>query len=419
MMNDVAPKLQLFGTRGSPAAYAIRDFLARCDVPFAWIELRDDEQARALAHVSGLSNDRLPLCVFADGTRIENPTVRQVTEKLGWFKNPSRSEYDVSIYGAGPAGLSAAVYGASEGLQTVVVERLAVGGQAGTSPKIENYLGFPHGVSGAELAERAWEQASRFGAEILLLREGVRGAFVPGKGVVYLADGTKIITRASVCATGMDYRRLNLPNEDRLWGAGIYYGAGVSEAALCANAHVFVVGGGNSAGQAALHFPRYGAKVTMVVRDEALDKNLSHYLVDRIRAAPQIEVLLHTEVTAIHGDTLLRAISLRNNQTGKEWTAETNWLFVCIGGVPHTRWAAEVGICCDDAGFIMTGPDLLKNGTRPEGWKLDREPYYLETSIPGVFAAGDVRHGSIKRCASAVGEGAMAVTSVHRYLTLG
>ena len=252
-MKDVAPTLQLFGTRGSPAAYAIRDFLARCDVPFAWIELRDDEQARAFAYVSGLGDNRLPLCVFADGTRLENPTVRQVTEKLGWFKNPSRSEYDLSIYGAGPAGLSAAVCGASEGLKTVVVERLAVGGQAATSPKIENYLGFPHGVSGAELAGRAWEQASRFGAEILLLREGVRGAFVPGKGVVYLADGTKIITRASVCATGMDYRRLNLPNEDRLWGAGVYYGAGASEASLCANARVFVVGGGNSAGQAALH----------------------------------------------------------------------------------------------------------------------------------------------------------------------
>jgi thioredoxin reductase (NADPH) len=395
-------------------------FLARCDVPFAWIERRDDGQARALAHVSGLSDNRLPLCLFADGTRLENPTVRQVTEKLGWFKNPSRSEYDVSIYGAGPAGLSAAVYGASEGLKTVVVERLAVGGQAGTSPKIENYLGFPRGVSGADPAERAWEQAARFGAEILLPREGVRGEFVPGKGVVYLADGTKIVTRALVCATGMDYRRLDLPNEDRLWGAGVYYGAGASEASLCANARAFVVGGGNSAGQAALHFPRYGAKVTMVVRDEALDKNLSHYLVDRIiRAAPQIEVLLNTEVTAIDGDALLRTITLRNNQTGKEWTTETSWLFVCIGGVPHARWAAEVGIHRDDAGFIMTGPDLLKNGTLPQGWMLDREPYYLETSIPGVFAAGDVRHGSLKRYASAVGEGAMAVTSVHRYLTLG
>ena len=417
-MKDVAPTLQLFGTRGSPAAYAIRDFLARCDVPFAWIELRDDEQARAFAYVSGLGDNRLPLCVFAGGTRLENPTVRQVTEKLGWFKNPSRSEYDLSIYGAGPAGLSAAVCGASEGLKTVVVERLAVGGQAATSPKIESYLGFPHGVSGAELAGRAWEQASRFGAEILLLREGVRGAFVPGKGVVYLADGTKIITRlglrdgnglppAQPAERGPAVGRRRLLRRRGERGLALRQCPGVRR-----GWRQF-----GRPGRAA--FARYGAKVTMVVRDEALDNNLSHYLVDRIRAAPQIEVLLHTEVMAIHGDTLLRAITLRNNLTGKEWTAETSWLFLCIGGVPHTRWAAELGIRCSDAGFIMTGPDLLKNEARLEGWKLDREPYYLETSIPGVFAAGDVRHGSIKRYASAVGEGAMAVISVHRYLTLG
>src|SRR6266404_664967 len=254
---DQQPKLKLFGTVGSPAAYAIRDFLHRSDVPFEWVEIHNNQEAREIG-IDQVHDPRLPVCVFADGTRMERPTIRQIIEKLGWFRTPSRSEYDLAIYGAGPAGPSAAVYGASEGLKTVVVERLAMGGQAATSPKIENYLGFPQGVSGAELAQRAWEQASRFGAEILLLREGVRGEFVPGKGVVYLADGTKIITRASVCATGMDYRRLNLPSEDRLWGAGVYYGAGASEASLCANARVFVVGGGNSAGQAALHFARYG-----------------------------------------------------------------------------------------------------------------------------------------------------------------
>jgi len=418
-MGEEAPKLKLYGTRGSPAAYAIRDFLYRSDIPFEWIDLTTDEQARAQALVEGLTDGRLPVCVFPDGTRLERATVRQITEKLGWFKNPSRSEYDLAIYGAGPAGLSAAVYGASEGLKTVVVERSAVGGQAGTSPRIENYLGFPQGISGADLADRARQQALRFGAEILLHREGVRGEFSPGKGIGYLADGTKIVARASVCATGMQYRRLGLPNEDRLRGAGVYYGAGSSEASLCGNEHVFVVGGGNSAGQAVLHFARYAEKVTMVVRDDSLQKTLSEYLIGRIRDTRNIEVLFQTEVIALHGDRVLRSISLRNNQTGKEWVEQTSWLFLCLGGMPHTEWAAEVGIVRDEQGYLVTGPDLIKNGKLPVNWKLDRNPYYLETNVPGVFAAGDVRSGSIKRCASAVGEGAMAVAFIHRYLMSG
>jgi thioredoxin reductase (NADPH) len=411
--------IQLLGTRGDAAAYSLRDFLHRCDVPFDWIELASDEQARALAQASGLNDPRLPVCIFPDGTRIERPNVRQITEKLGWFRNPSRSEYDLSIYGAGPAGLSAAVYGASEGLKTVVVERLTVGGQAGTSPKIENYLGFPKGISGADLAERARDQADRFGAEILILREGVRGEFVPGRGIGYLDDGTKIIARASLCATGIDYRRLNLPNEDRFQGAGVYYGAGASEASFCTGDHVFIVGGGNSAGQAALHFARYAARVTMVVRGDSLKSTLSEYLVQRICSSPRLEVLLQTEVVALQGDRMLTAITLRNNQSGDEWTVETRWLFLCLGGVPHTQWAAEVGISRDVGGYLLTGPDLPRNGQRPVNWTLDREPYYLETNMPGVFAAGDVRHGSVKRCASAVGEGAMAVTFIHSYLTKG
>src|SRR6202140_2377167 len=327
---------------------------------------------------------------------------------------------DLSIYGAGPAGLSAAVYGASEGLKTVLVERFAVGGQAGTSPKIENYLGFPEGISGAQLAERAREQACRFGAEILLLREGVRGEFQPGKGTVYLADGTTIISRACICATGVEYRRLDLPNEDRFRGAGVYYGAGASEASLCAATdHVFIVGGGNSGAQAAMQFSRYAAKVTMVVRDDSLKKTVSQYLVDRLRSAPRVELLLLTEVTALHGDQTLNAITLKNKQTGEEWTEETSWLFLCLGGVPHTQWAVEVGVVRDELGYLVTGPDLMRNGYRPDNWHLDRDPFYMETNMPGVFAAGDVRHGSVKRCASAVGEGAMAVTFVHRYVTSG
>ncbi len=418
-MDQPVSKVKIYGTRGSAAAYAIRDFLYRCDVPFEYVELGDDEQARTLTSASSLSDQRLPICVFPDGTRLERPTVRQVTEKLGWFRNPSRAEYDLSIYGAGPAGLSAAVYGASEGLKTVLVERYALGGQAGSSPKIENYLGFPHGISGRDLADRAREQATRFGAEILLLREGVRGELLPGKGVVHLADGTKIISRASICATGVDYRRLNLPDEEKFQGAGIYYGAGSSEASLCGNEHVFVVGGGNSAAQAALHLASFASKVTMVVREDSLKKTVSGYLIDRIRTNPHVEVLLCTEVVAVHGDSILRSITLRNNQTGEQWTADTNWLFLCLGGVPHTDWAEEVGVVRDEAGYLVTGPDLLKNGHRPDNWKLDRDPYYLETNIPGVFAAGDVRHGSVKRLASAVGEGAMAVTFAHRYVTSG
>jgi thioredoxin reductase (NADPH) len=224
---------------------------------------------------------------------------------------------------------------------------------------------------------------------------------------------------ASLCATGVDYRRLNPPNENQLEGAGVYYGAGASEAALCAGEHVFVVGGGNSAGQAAVHFAPYASKVTMVIRGDSLKKTLSQYLVERIGTAPEIEVLPRTEVTALHGDRALRAITLKNSQTGEERTVETSWLFLCLGGVPHTPWAAELGMVRDEAGYLVTGPDLLNNGRRPDNWELDRDPYYLETNIPGVFAAGDVRHGSVKRLASAVGEGAMAVHFVYRYLTSG
>ncbi len=419
MTNSETPRVKIIGKPGSSVAYTIRDFLHRSDVPFEWIEVHNDQEAREHAGVDGIDDTRMPVCIFPDGTRIECPTIRQITEKLGWFRDPSRSEYDLAIYGAGPAGLSAAVYGASEGLKTVVIEKFTVGGQAGSSSKIENYLGFPKGISGNELAERAREQASKFGAEILLARAGVRAEFQLGKGVGYLADGTKIIARAAICATGVAYRRLNLPNEDRLLGAGIYYGAGASEASFCWNEDVYVIGGGNSAGQAAMHFSRFARKVTVVIRGGSLKCTLSNYLVDRITSSPNITVLPHTQVTALHGDAILESITLTDLKTGEEKTVPTRWVFVCIGGEPRTQWAEDVGIIRDEAGYLKTGPDLLNHSKPPANWPLDRMPYYLETSVPGMFAAGDVRHGSVKRCASAVGEGAMAVTFIHRYLATG
>lgn len=416
----ISGKIKIFGRRGAPLGYMIRDFLHRSDIPFEWVELTSDEDARAKAGVSSLDDKRLPVCIFPDGTRLECPTIRQITEYLGWLHDPLRSEYDLAIYGAGPAGLSAAVYGASEGLATILIERYAVGGQAASSSRIENYLGFPDGISGADLAERAREQACKFGAEILLGREAVRGEFPPGKGVGYLADGTRITARATICATGVEYRRLDLPNEQRLLGAGIYIGAGASEAALCsASDDVFIVGGGNSAGQAAMHFSRVAHTVNMVVRGDSLSSTLSQYLVDRIMSAPNVKVMTNSQVTAVEGEEILDRITVTNVRGGESRVYPTHWLLVCIGGEPRTAWAEEVGIVRDEAGYVVTGPDLMQNHESPPGWELDRSPYYLETNMPGVFAAGDVRHGSIKRCASAVGEGAMAVAFVHRYLATG
>ena len=415
-----APLVKVICKRGSARAHAIRDFLQRCGVPFESLELRTDGEARAVTDVDSVHDARLPVCIFSDGTRMECPTVRQIVEKLGWFAKPSRTEYDLAIYGAGPAGLSAAVYGASDGLRTVLVERWAIGGQAGSTSCIENYLGFPDGISGAELlAERARRQAIKFGVDILLGREGVRAEFMPGKGVGHLADGTRIVARASICATGVDYRKLGLPNEDRFHGAGVYYGAGASEAALVKGEHVCIVGGGNSAGQAALHFAHAAARVTIVIRGDSLKETLSQYLVDRIESTPNVDVLTRTEVVALDGAETLEEITLRNRDTGEERKAKTHWLFICIGGVPRTDWAAEVGVIRDEEGYLVTGVDLLRSGGRPSAWPLDRDPYPLETSAPGIFAAGDVRHGCVKRCASAVGDGAMAIAFVHRYLAEG
>src|SRR3984957_4101926 len=414
-----AAPLTVFGAPGCAPSYSIRDFLHRSDIPFNWTELKNDQEANEKVGVGGLHDDRLPVVFFPDGTRFDRPTIRQITEKLGWFHDPSRSEYDVAIYGAGPAGLSAAGYGASGGLKTVLIERNAIGGQAGTSSRIENYLGFPDGISGAQLAERARNQAIKFGAEILIAREGVRGEFVTGKGVGTLSDATKIVAQATSCSTGINYRKLDLPREDDFCGQGVYCGSDGGEAVLCTGEHVVVVGGGNSAGQAALNFLKYAKQVTMVVRGNALKDTLSQYLVDRVTSSPNLTVMTNTSVTGLSGGRTLECIEIRNDRTKRTEQIPTKWLFACIGGSPRTEWAAEVGIVRDSDGYLVTGPDLPRDLRKSARRPLDRAPYYLETNMPGVFSAGDVRHGSVKRCASAVGEGAMAVAFVHRYLAAG
>lgn len=410
-------KLRLYGRADSAEAYELRDFLSRSVVQYDWVELAPGHDWTKQLGVAQLSEAQLPIVDLPNGERLFHADVREVARHLGWISQPQRTEYDLSIYGAGPAGLSAAVYGASEGLSTVLIERAAVGGQAGTSSLIENYLGFPAGISGAELAENARQQAVKFGAEILLLREGISAEFKNNKVYVNTTECGVIVARANICATGVEYRRLKMPNEDRLLDRGVYYGAGAGEAQMCAGDHLFVVGGGNSAGQAVMNFSRYAAKVTMIVRGGNLSATLSQYLIDRITSARNVEVLYNSEIVSLDGEDSLRQITIRNKKDGTEKAVGANRLFICIGGVPNTEWAKTVGIMRDPAGYLITGPDLLVNGNRPAGWPRPRDPFYLETSVPGCFAAGDVRHNSVKRVASAVGEGAMAVTFVHRYLS--
>ncbi|MBX9661523.1 MAG: FAD-dependent oxidoreductase [Nitrospiraceae bacterium] len=410
-------KVRLYGQPESPEAYALRDYLQRSVVAFDWVELASDAECQTQLGLPELRNIRLPVVELPDGKRLFAPSLREVADSLGWVTQPRFKEYDLSIYGAGPAGLSAAVYAASEGLRAVVIERNAVGGQAGSSSLIENYLGFPEGISGAELAERARQQAAKFGIEFLMMREGVKAEFHNNRIHVDLADGAKLIARANICATGIEWRRLGLAGEDRFLGRGLYYGGGTSEAPFCANHHVLVVGGGNSAGQAAMNLAGHAIKVTMIVRNKALTATLSRYLVDRILAHPNIEVRYDTEVATLEGDDILRRVEISNRQEGTTEWFDTSKLFVCIGGKPNTEWAKDTDIIRDPAGYLITGPDLLDQGRPPAGWTLKRMPYYLETSVPGSFAAGDVRHRAVNRFASAVGEGAMALTFVHRYLT--
>jgi thioredoxin reductase (NADPH) len=392
-------------------AFAIRDYLTRSGVPFQTILIETEEDCRDQLGAA-LTETSLPVVVFPDGTRLADPTPAQIAEHFGWIKRPKRSEYDVLVYGAGPAGLSAAVYAASEGLDVAVVERDAVGGQAGSSSLIENYLGFAHGISGAALAEQARRQAIAFGAELLVMRHSLSRSFGDHHMQAELADGSRLSARAVICATGVQWRRLGLPLEDELEGSGVFYGAGTSEASSCVGEHVYIVGGANSAGQAAMNLAAHAELVTVLVRGPSLSSTMSTYLLRRLLAAPNVEILVDTRVTALHGDDRLRALTVESAGTITEVPAAD--ADEQARGRPNTAWAEDSAVALDSRGFLLTGGDLLpEHLTR---WPLARQPMHLETNQPGVFAAGDVRANSIKRVASAVGEGAMAVSLTHRYL---
>jgi thioredoxin reductase (NADPH) len=410
-------KLKLYGIPDSPEIYPIRDFLKRSVVDFDWFDITHDDLGWGQGITSYNNPHKLPVIEFPDGKVIVDPTLEQIACNLGWITQPKYAEYDLSIYGAGPAGLSAAVYAASEGLKTILIEREAIGGQAGTSSLIENYLGFPEGISGANLAERARQQALKFGVEILLLKEGIKGTFYDNKIHVDFASGEKLVAKTNICATGVEYARLNLPDENRFFHKGVYYGAGASEAFFCQDKDLYIIGGGNSAGQAATYFSGFAKRVFMVIRKGNLAETLSDYLIQRIASISNIHVLYHSQVTALEGDDYLQRIKIVNSEQGTENWHDTSKLFICIGGKPNTEWAAETAICRDKNGYLYTGNDVVSLDQYKNCWNQDRLPYHLETSVPGSFAAGDVRVNSVKRVASAVGEGAMAVTQVHQYLS--
>jgi thioredoxin reductase (NADPH) len=408
-------KIKLFGEKKCPKSYRIRDFLQRNGMRFQWTEISGDEDSLHHTGLDSLSDARFPVLKMGEAT-LYAPTLAQIVQALGWATGPAESEYDLAIYGGGPAGLSAAVYGASEGLRTVLIERFSIGGQAGSTSRIENYLGFPEGISGAELASRARAQALRLGAEIVLAAECIGGKLDANSFLGMLDSGDTVKSRSIICATGVEYIRLNLPNEERLLGRGFYYGAGSSEASLC-RGHVFVVGGGNSAGQAALHLASRASKVTMLVRGQSLKSTLSQYLVDRIGDSSNIEVKVNCVLDAIEGGESLEKIRYRALEDDEETEVETGWVFACVGGKPQTEWTDAEQFERDAAGYILTGTDLLQKHDLPLNWPLERAPYPMEASVPGMFVAGDLRANSIKRCATAVGEGAAAVSSVHRYLS--
>jgi thioredoxin reductase (NADPH) len=414
-MSPIHPVVQVIGRALEPGDHQLRDFLTRIAQPHELIDAGSAEARELLARIGATEAD-LPVAIDGDDV-FRRATVADLAKAWGVFARPARKHYELAVVGAGPAGLAAAVYAASDGLSTVVAESDVPGGQASHTSMIENFFGFPEGIGGAELARRAGRQAEQFGAELLILN-GVTGSRleVDKPAVISIASGEEITADIVLASPGMEWRRLEVDGVDELLGRGVYYGAGRSEAARCGGDPVVVIGAGNSAGQAVLNLAGAGARVTMVVRGDRLSASMSAYLIDRIESSPLVEIRFRTRVTELHaGGGRLEAVTL----TDADGTSEAypcRALFICIGGVPRTAWAAGSGVRTDDAGFILTGPDLLDRGQRPEGWPLDRDPLALETSVPGLFAAGDVHHGSAKRVAGAVGEGAMAVALAHRRL---
>jgi thioredoxin reductase (NADPH) len=408
------PETKVVGHRWSARSSQVREFLARNQVPYRWYA-SDGPEGRRLLEAAGADGLTLPLVVTPDGEALVAPTDPELASHVGLATTPSAGFYDLIVIGGGPAGLGAALYGASEGLRTLLVERTATGGQAGQSSRIENYLGFPDGVSGAQLTDRARRQAAKFGAEVLTTRE-VTGLAVNGSArTVLFSDGTSLDAHTVILATGVTYRQLAAPGVAALTGRGVFYGSALTEATSCTDHDIFIVGGANSAGQAAVYLARSARSVTILVRGTSLEKSMSHYLIQQVEAIETITVRTGTEVAEAHGTDHLEQLTLRNSDTGALETVDAQWLFVFIGAAPLTDWLDGV-VERDSHGFVLTGPDLLADGKPPAGWPLERPPYHLETSVPGVFAAGDVRSESAKRVASAVGEGAMAVMLVHRYL---
>ena len=408
-----ADRIQLVGHRWSRESHDARDFLARNQVPFQWLDVeREDEARRLLAAAEG--DGVLPLVLFPDGGSLHGPTITELAERSGVLRRAERPFYDLVIVGGGPAGLAAAVYGASEGLQTALVERDAPGGQAGQSSRIENYLGFPVGLSGGDLARRATTQAQRFGAELLTVQQVTRIEQRGPSKVVHLAGGEELGAAAVIVATGVDYRLLDAPGVEELTGRGVYYGGSRSEGVSCRDEHVVVVGGANSAGQAAIYFAGYAQHVTILYRGDNLAKSMSRYLIDTIEDTPNITVRTNAEVAAAHGDEQLERITVRDTAGGAEQEMELAAMFVFIGARPQTEWLPS-DVARDKRGFVLAGSELLLEDVRPR-WRLERNPYLLETTMPGLFVAGDVRSQSMKRVASAVGEGSMAVSFVHEYL---
>jgi thioredoxin reductase (NADPH) len=411
--------IRVLGTRWSPRSYDLRDFLARNRVPYQWIDVEssvNDPETKRLLDALGPEAANLPVVLFPDGTKLLESLPADVAKKVGLRTRAQTNFYDLAIVGGGPAGLAAAVYGASEGLKTVMIEREAPGGQAGMSSRIENYLGFPSGLSGSDLARRAVAQAQRFGVEILSPVEVVGVRTEGSYRIIKMADGSEISCHALMISTGVQWRKLEAEGIARLQGAGIYYGGGATEAMSCAGEIVYVVGGANSAGQAAMNFAKYAERVVILVRGDSLASTMSQYLIDQIKETPNIQIWAHASVVESHGETHLEEISVLCSDTGKIERVPASSMFIFIGALPRTDWLGDL-VERDERGFILTGPDLIRDGQHPKGWALERDPFLLETNVPGIFAVGDVRHGSVKRVASGVGEGSVAVQFIHQYLS--